>query len=180
MKKIVWGLAACCLLLSAMSIQADEKRYRLELASLDGDLFGQPLAFQEVEPGPPAAPSPMPMVPPPGNLEPIPELPPGTALPPSAGFQTVELYHKVKIEDRDNIHPCAVKKIVAVKDPCAKDTACGTCAPPCVYVMICVPPDCDFEYDVKRKDHSKVEYDYGDYEVEITSKNGVIKVDYDD
>ena len=180
MKKLVWGLAACCFVLSALSLNAGEKRYQIELASTGG-LFGKPLAFQEIPPTPepaqPAAPMPAPVNPPPAGLVPIPDPSFGV---PSDGFQTVELYHRVKIEDRDNIHPCAVKKIVAVKDPCAKEEICGSCTPPCVYVMICVPPGEKFKYEVKRKDHSKVEYDYGDYEVEITSKDGVIEVDYDD
>ena len=46
--------------------------------------------------------------------------------------------------------------------------------------MICVPPTGRFEYDVKRRDYSKVEYDYGKYEIEITSKKGIVYVDYDD
>jgi hypothetical protein len=122
----------------------------------------------------------------------------------------IELFACVEYEDLRNIHPCAVTKIVAVQDPgekpckrgwfgssCGKcDQCCDTCnkcestcdsccepEPVCVYIQICVPPEsCDCkcpEIKVSRKG-SKIKYDYGDYEVEITSKDGVVKVDYDD
>lgn len=188
MRKCFHSLVAGFLVISCLTLQADEKRYRIQLVSTDGDVYGKPVAFQEVAPGPMLVPTPAPQGVPtpapefaPPNLQPIPE--PYTESYPQSGiepFQTVELYPLVKYEDLDNVHPQAVKKIVAVKDPRGKRSICDTCAPPCVYVMICVPPCDKFEYDVKRKDHSKVEYDYGDYEIEITSKNGVVYVDYDD
>jgi hypothetical protein len=88
----------------------------------------------------------------------------------------VELYHCVKYEDERNIHPCAVPLIVAVPDPCPNPCDCTT---RCVYVKICVPP-CDCA-QVKCKRHgTKVVYDFGKYEVEITSRKGVVRVDYDD
>jgi hypothetical protein len=188
MKKLLWGLTACFLLVSAISLEAGEKRYQIRLTSASGDVFGKPVSFQEIVPTPepydagglPAPPAPLPLDAP-GGLQPVPE--PYTIQPvPEGGieYQTVELYHRVKYEDRDNVHPRAVKKIVAVKDPSATGRVCGNCAPPCVYVIICVPPTDRFEYDVKRSDHSKVEYDYGDYEIEITSNDGVVCVNYDD
>lgn len=192
MKKLLFALVAGSLVISGVALQAGEKLYRIRLVSTDGDVFGQPVAFQEVaqapSPTPLYVPTPAPQgvptpAPQPGSpsLQPVPE--PYTETIPSPGvapFQTVELYPRVKYEDLDNVHPLAVKKIVAVKDPRWKRSICGTCAPPCVYVMICVPPCDKFKFDVKRKDHSKVEYDYGEYEIEITSKNGVVYVDYDD
>jgi hypothetical protein len=179
MKKLVWGLTAPLLLVSALALEAGEKRYQIRLASAGGDVFGKPVSFQEIVPTPepydagglPAPPAPLPLEAP-GGLQPIPE---GVA-----EYQTVELYHRVKYEDLDNVHPKGVKKIIAVKDPSATEEVCGTCTPPCVYIMVCVPPTERFEYDVKRKDHSQIEYDYGDYEIEITSKNGVVHVNYDD
>lgn len=184
MKNLLWGTAACFLLVSAISLEAAEKRYQIRLASKD--VFGKPVSFQEIVPVPErhegglsAPPAPMPY--PPGTFPGVPE--PYSLQPVPEGvvdYQTVELYHRVKYEDLDNVHPRAVKKIVAVKDPCAKEEVCGACAPPCVYVMICVPPMDRFEYDVKRKDHSKVEYDYGEYEIEISSDDGVVHVNYDD
>lgn len=88
----------------------------------------------------------------------------------------IQLYDCVKYKDLDNIHPCAVTKIVAIVDPC--QDPCNTCGPQCVYVQICVPP-CEC-VDVKTSHGGrKVKYDYGKYEVEIKSKNGVVEVDYD-
>lgn len=89
----------------------------------------------------------------------------------------VSLYHNVRYKDLRNIHPCAVEKIVAVPDPCPNP--CNACAPSCVYVRICVPP-CDC-YETKCSKHgNKIKYDFGKYEVEITSGRGVVTVDYDD
>jgi len=185
MKKLHWGCLAGLLLVSSLSLQAAEKRYQIRLAASDGDIFGKPVAFQEITPPGPTplnVPGPAPSNEPP-SLQPIPEpSSPGRIVPQPGGanFQTVELYDRVEIDDLDNVHPQAVKKIVAVKDPCAKRNVCGSCTPPCVYVMICVPPCDKFKFEVKRSDHSKVEYDYGDYEVEITSKDGIVEIDYDD
>lgn len=89
------------------------------------------------------------------------------------------LYHCVRYDDRDNIHPCAVPMIVSVPDPCACSNPCSCCTPSCVQVQICVPP-CGCP-EIKRSRHgNKVKYDYGKYEVEIKSKDGVVYVDYDD
>ena len=91
------------------------------------------------------------------------------------------LYPCVKYEDLHNVHPCAVPKIVAVRDTrkrCCDPCSC-CCKPGCVYVKICVPP-CGCPKISANRDHTKVEYDYGDYEIEIKSKNGVVYVDYDD
>ena len=185
MRKLHWGLLAGLLLVSSLTIQAGEKRFRIQLAAANGSVFGKPVAFQEVEVAGPvlAAPAPTPVEPAPEGLQPIPEPAPPAIVAPAPGppvYQTVGLYPRVKYEDLDNIHPFAVKKIVAVKDPNPAPPLCKSCAPACVYVMICVPPSGKFKYEIKRKDHSKIEYDYGDYEVEITSKKGVVYVDYDD
>jgi len=101
----------------------------------------------------------------------------GQVLPTPTPIPTVQLYPLVQYKDLHNIHPCAVTKIVKVLDPCYKPCACSL--PKCVYVQICVPP-CGCP-DVKVKKYSReVEYDYGRYEVEIKSKNGILYVDYDD
>ena len=203
MKKLFWGLAAGLLVVSTLSLQAGERFYRIKLAVSKDGVYGKAVAFQEiVPPAPLYAPGTAegPFVPlpadPPGTLTPVPEptlapqsiqpVPQGIPLttsapqPPVETYQTIELYPYVKYEDLDNVHPFAVKKIVAVKDPRAPKQLCGNCAPPSVFVMICVPPTGRFEFDVKRKDYSKIEYDYGKYEIEITSKNGIVYVDYDD
>jgi hypothetical protein len=101
-------------------------------------------------------------------------------VPAAAAPQVIELYPCVQYSDGDNVHPCAVHTVVAVKDPTCCSHPCDCCQPACVYVEICVPPNCTYCYDVKRHDGSKVEYDYGDYEIEITSRNGVVYLDYDD
>lgn len=89
----------------------------------------------------------------------------------------VELYHNVRYKDLRNIHPCAVEKIVAVPNPCPDP--CNACCQSCVFVKICVPT-CDC-YETKCSKHgSKIKYDFGKYEVEITSARGVVVVDYDD
>lgn len=92
----------------------------------------------------------------------------GEGVPTSA---PIELYACVKVEDRDNIHPCAVPMIVAVADPC------NPCC--CRYVMICVPP-CDCPEIETSRSGRKVEYDYGEYEVEIKSKKDYVVINYDD
>lgn len=93
----------------------------------------------------------------------------------------IPLYHCVKYKDQRKIAPCAVPMIVMVKDPCAKCDRCNPCAAPaCVAVQICVPPcsTCPPKVCCKRGGEY-VCYDFGKYRVEIRSKNGVVKVDYD-
>lgn len=101
--------------------------------------------------------------------------------------QAVELFHCVEIEDPDHIAPCAVPKIIMVPDPCACRHHCGCCDTKCVAVKICVPPPnpcacgCGAHEEVKiRKGGRKQKYDYGEYSVEVTVKDGYVKVDYDD
>ncbi len=97
---------------------------------------------------------------------------------PDAGA-AVELFHCVKYKDLDEMSPCAVPKIVSVKDPCACCDPCGCCGPKCVYIQICVPP-CGCEEVTCRKDGDRVRYDYGKYAVDIRVKDGYIEVDYQD
>lgn len=116
-----------------------------------------------------------------GPMSPIGPMLPGDGFP---------LFDRVKYEDRDHIHPHAVPTIVQVLDPCSDkarggllrrlhaDDDCDACGPQCVFVEICVPPGCP-EIKVSRGGR-KVKYDYGDYKVEILSKDGVVYVDYDD
>ena len=119
--------------------------------------------------------------PPAGTMPPLgaPAVPIGPAAFPAgphSGFGGFPLFPRVEVEDRHHIHPCAVPTIVQVLDPCAD--ACDSCGPRCVYVEICVPPGCP---DIKVRRHGrKVKYDYGDYKVVVTSRDGYVKVDYDD
>lgn len=90
-----------------------------------------------------------------------------------------ELFPCVKYKDCRKIAPCAVPMIVSVKDPCACKTVCNSCCEPkCVNVKICVPP-CDCP-DVKiTRNGNRVTYCFGCYAVHITSKNGIVVVNYD-
>lgn len=188
MKKLVTTLVVGLLAVSTAVATAgdrndrsrDRRPQRLRLVSVGGpNLFGGRLAFLQVPP----APGPQLSAPP---LTPIPEgtpLPDGSYVLPGPGPVgpmlepgAFDLYPCVKYEDKDHIHPCAVTKIVAVKDPRPK---CECDPSGCVYVPICVPEHiCP---KVKVEDGGReVTYDFGDYKVEIESKRGTVFVDYDD
>ncbi|MGQ0633527.1 MAG: hypothetical protein ACT4QC_02860 [Planctomycetaceae bacterium] len=95
--------------------------------------------------------------------------------------EPIELYHCVRYKDECNKAPCAVPMIVTVKDPCAACDPCNACATKCVAVQICVPPCSECPPQVCcRRGGEYVCYDYGKYRVEVTSRNGVVTVDYDD
>ncbi len=89
------------------------------------------------------------------------------------------LYTNVKYKDLREMAPCAVTKIIKVKDPCACDHDCSCCGPKCVYVKICVPP-CACERVTSRRNGDRIRYDYGDYKVDVRVKRGYIEVDYQD
>ena len=120
-------------------------------------------------------------------LEPVPETfsaaqGPGVgAVPIPTQSIAIPLYHCVKYKDQRKIAPCAVPMIVMVKDPCAKCDPCNPCAPaPCVAVQICVPPCSTCPPTITSKRGGEyVRYDFGKYSVEIRSRKGVVKVDYD-
>ena len=115
---------------------------------------------------------------------------------------SVPLFRRVRIEDPHNVHPRAVHQVIAVADPrfkapphglaklfhrectgCAR--GCRECAPglapppSLVFVEVCVPPCRPEEVKVTRHGH-RVHLDYGKYEVTLTSRDGCVKVDYDD
>jgi hypothetical protein len=103
---------------------------------------------------------------------------PMTPVPDAVGAG-VQLFHCVKYKDCDEMAPCAVPKIISVKDPCACCDPCNCCAPKCVYIKICVPP-CACEEVKCRKNGTRIEYDYGKYSVDVRVKDGYIEVDYQD
>jgi hypothetical protein len=113
-------------------------------------------------------------------MTPVPEGGPAAAGgPPIAMAPGLALYPRVKYHDKRHIAPCAVPMVIAVRDPCAKRDPCGTCGPPpCVLVEICVPP-CGTPQICTKHDGAKVRYDYGRYAVNITSRHGIVWVDYD-
>jgi hypothetical protein len=132
---------------------------------------------------PPPAPGIEGVVPPgptPPLMMPVPDGGPAAAGgPPIAMAPGLALYPRVRYHDKRHIAPCAVPMVVAVRDPCAKRDPCATCGPPpCVLVEICVPP-CGCPKVCTKHDGAKVRYDYGKYAVNITSRHGIIVVDYD-
>ena len=102
-----------------------------------------------------------------------------------AAAGAISLFDCVKYTDVDEMAPCAVPKIIMVKDPCWKPCKkkCGCCQPcsppPCVAIKICVPA-CGCEKITCRRDGDRVRYDYGKYAVDVRVKNGYIEVDYQD
>ena len=78
--------------------------------------------------------------------------------------------HRVRYKDLKNTHPFSIRQTLFVPSICG----CGE-----IGVDVCAPPNCAV-VKVKRNGR-KVEYDYGDYEVDIIQKkDGEILVDYDD
>ena len=114
----------------------------------------------------------------PAPLSPVPEVQysgPVTAMPVMPA--TVELYQNVRYRAERNIAPCAKPIIVQIPDPCACKTAC--CPTPCVNVQICVP-QCGCPCVTVTRCGDRVSYDYGKYEVIVTSARGKVYVDYRD
>ncbi|MEZ6061671.1 MAG: hypothetical protein R3C19_15090 [Planctomycetaceae bacterium] len=89
------------------------------------------------------------------------------------------LFQRVRYKDLREMAPCAVTKIIKVKDPCACKHDCDCCGPKCVYISICVPP-CACESIQCRRDGNRVRYNYGEYKVDVRVRKGYIEVDYQD
>ena len=111
------------------------------------------------------------------------------------------LFGAVRIEDRRNISPRAVRRVIAVADPrlpapphgLAKlfrrvrfGREVGPECDPCdlggdalVFVEVCVP-DCRPEEVKVTRSGRRVHLDYGEYEVTLTARDGYVHVDYDD
>lgn len=144
-----------------------------------GTVLAEVGAF-EVPPPAPGIGGAVPPGPTPLLMTPVPESGPVAAGgPPIVMAPGLALYPRVKYHDKRHIAPCAVPMVVAVRDPCAKRDPCATCGPPpCVLVEICVPP-CGSPKVCTKHDGVRVRYDYGRYAVNITSKHGIIWVDYD-
>jgi hypothetical protein len=81
----------------------------------------------------------------------------------------------VRVEDECNIAPNAVPVVIAVRDPhmCVHETQERL-----VYVQICVPP-CPLRDLRVSPCRTRISLDYGRYEVDIKSANGMIVIDYD-
>ena len=87
----------------------------------------------------------------------------------------VPLATRVHVQDECNIAPNAVPVIIAVRDPnmCVHETIERL-----VYVQIFVP-QCPLRNLQVSPCRTRVSLDYGRYEVDIKSGNGVIVIDYD-
>ena len=168
MKKLIVCSAVAMLAMMVTTASA-ENPYRIHPAA-GPSLYAAPMTLGQAVPPAPAVD---------GTVPPMPH----AAVAPQrviVAQPAVALFHRVKYKDLDEMHPCAVPKIIAVKDPCARDHACGCCAPPaCVYIKICVPPCACEEIDSNRSG-TRIEYDYGKYEVDVRVKDGYIEVDYQD
>jgi hypothetical protein len=81
----------------------------------------------------------------------------------------------VRVEDECDIAPNAVPVVVAVRDPkmCAHDVVERV-----VFVQVFVPPCPPRSIEISRC-RTRVTMDFGRYEVDIKSRNGMIVVDYD-
>jgi hypothetical protein len=116
-------------------------------------------------------------------LPPAPEPVPAPALPsvPVEGLsfgsiltEPVALYPHVRVKDADDMAPGAVPVFVAVRDP-----NCGRGPAGLVFVKVCVPtcPLCKVRV---KKGGAEVELDYGEYEIDVRSRNGVVTIEYED
>ena len=81
----------------------------------------------------------------------------------------------IRVEDECNIAPNAVPMVIAVRDPnmCVHETQERL-----VYVQIFVPP-CPLRDLRVSPCRCRISLDYGQYEVDIKSANGLIVIDYD-
>jgi hypothetical protein len=118
-----------------------------------------------------------------------PVYPPMQSYPPVQGYPSPVSHHQigeivecrvplatcVRVEDPFNIAPNAVPVVVAVRDPhlCAHE-----CHERVAYVEICVPP-CPPRCIRVSPCRTRVTLDFGRYQVDIKSVNGLIVVDYD-
>jgi len=81
----------------------------------------------------------------------------------------------IKVEDECNIAPHAVPMIIAVRDPnmCVHETRERL-----VYVEVFIPP-CRLRELRVSPCRTRISLDYGQYEVDVKSANGLIVIDYD-
>lgn len=90
----------------------------------------------------------------------------------------VTLEPHVVIEDACEVAPNAVPVIIAVRNPHLGRYRSRGCVESLVYVEVLVPP-CPPQRVRVSPCKTKVRLDYGRYEVDITSRNGCVEIDYD-
>ncbi len=93
-----------------------------------------------------------------------------TITPPAYHAPPVALYDRVRFRDEHQAHPYGIPTVIAVADP--RDRSCV------VHVEVCMPP-CECEKITRNRRGNRVTYDFGQYEIEIISRLGVVIVDYD-
>ncbi len=91
----------------------------------------------------------------------------------------VQLETCIRIKDPDHIAPGAIPTVVAVRDPHLCRHKCKCCAELVVYVEVCLPP-CPPRKIRISPCGTYVCMNYGKYQVELTSRNDLITIDYDD
>ena len=85
----------------------------------------------------------------------------------------------IRIEDPENISPCAVPTKITVCDPyTCKEVTLTVCMPPQAAKSCCRPVKI-VRAEISRRGR-KVKYDHGKYEVEIHFSRRGILIDYDD
>lgn len=138
--------------------------------------YGQPVYMPSQEPG--VVLPPVQAYPPVQGYSTVPNLPAVVTYPHQIGEIVdcqVPLATCVKVEDECNISPHAVPIVVAVRDP---QTCQHGCQERVSFVQIFVPPCPPREIRVSPC-RTRLTMDFGQYEVDIKSGNGMIVVDYD-
>jgi len=97
----------------------------------------------------------------------------------SFGTCPVPIEPHVLVRNAHESAPHAVPVVVAVRNPHLGRYGSRGCVESLVYVQVFVPP-CPLRKLKVSPCRTKIELDYGDYEVEITSCDGHIDVEYDD
>ena len=156
--------------------QRSGAQFSFRVSSNNGGGYGEPLYIPSQEPV--------------QVLPPVQELPPVRSYAPAPPYPVVPVSpHQVgeivdcrvplatcvRIEDECNIAPHAVPVVVAVRDP----ATCGhQCHERIVFVEVFVPP-CPPRLIRVSPCHSRVTMDFGEYQVDLKSQNGIIVIDYD-
>ena len=91
----------------------------------------------------------------------------------------VPLAPRVRIRDTHEIAPGALPIVVAIRDPNLAECGSPGCIERLVYIQVFAPPVPAQEITVSPC-RTRIVLDYGDWEIKIRSRNGVIEVEYDD
>ena len=91
----------------------------------------------------------------------------------------VPLAPHVRVRNAHEIAPGAQPVVVAVRDPHLAAWGSPGCVEALAYVQVFAPP-CPLRSATVSPCHTVVELDYGEFEITVTSANGIIEVEYDD